>query len=93
MQIERNEVRVFAAVVEEGGFSRAAERLHISQSAVSQAMANLEHKLDTQLLLRKGRLRLTEAGKRLFAFTQALQNEEQRRWPTSSASAPEPCPR
>jgi LysR family transcriptional regulator, hydrogen peroxide-inducible genes activator len=77
MQIERNEVRVFAAVVEEGGFSRAAERLHVSQSAVSQAIANLEHKLDTQLLLRRGRLRLTEAGKRLFAFTQALQNEEQ----------------
>lgn len=78
MQIERNEIRVFAAVVEEGGFSRAAERLHISQSAVSQAVANLEHKLDTRLLLRKGRPRLTEAGKRLFSFAQSLINEEQR---------------
>jgi len=78
MQIERNEIRVFAAVVEEGGFSRAAERLHISQSAVSQAVANLEHKLDTRLLLRKGRQRLTEAGKRLFAFAQTLIDEEQR---------------
>ena len=28
MQIERNEIRVFSAVVEEGGFSRAAERLN-----------------------------------------------------------------
>lgn len=78
MQIERNEIRVFAAVVEEGGFSRAAERLHISQSAVSQAVANLEHKLDTTLLLRKGRPRLTEAGKRLLSFAQTLMNEEQR---------------
>ena len=78
MQIERNEIRVFAAVVEEGGFSRAAERLHISQSAVSQAVANLEHKLDTRLLLRKGRPRLTEAGKRLIAFAQTLINEEHR---------------
>lgn len=78
MQIERNEIRVFTAVVEEGGFSRAAERLHISQSAVSQAVANLEHKLDTQLLLRRGRPRLTEAGKRLLAFAQTLINEEQR---------------
>jgi LysR family transcriptional regulator, hydrogen peroxide-inducible genes activator len=78
MQIERNEVRMFLAVVEEGGFSRAAERLHISQSAVSQAVANLEHKLDTQLLLRKGRPRLTEAGKRLLSFAQNLVAEEQR---------------
>ncbi len=78
MQIERNEIRVFAAVVEEGGFSRAAERLHISQSAVSQTIANLEHKLDTRLLLRKGRPRLTEAGKRLFSFAQTLSNEEER---------------
>ena len=78
MQIERNEIRVFAAVVEEGGFSRAAERLHVSQSAVSQAVANLEHKLDTRLLLRRGRPRLTEAGKRLFSFAQTLLNEEQR---------------
>lgn len=78
MQIERNEIRIFAAVVEEGGFSRAAERLHISQSAVSQAVANLEHKLDTRLLLRKGRPRLTEAGKRLFSFAQTLSNEEER---------------
>jgi DNA-binding transcriptional LysR family regulator len=77
MQIERHEVRVFSAVVEEGGFSRAAERLHISQSAVSQAIANLEHKLDSQLLVRKGRLRLTEAGKRLFSFVQTVINEEQ----------------
>lgn len=78
MQIERNEIRVFAAVVEEGGFSRAAERLHISQSAVSQTVANLEHKLDTRLLLRKGRPKLTEAGKRLMSFAQTLVNEEQR---------------
>jgi len=78
MQIERNEIRVFAAVVEEGGFSRAAERLHISQSAVSQAVANLEHKLDARLLLRKGRPKLTEAGKRLFSFAQTMVNEEQR---------------
>ena len=53
MQIERHEIRVFSAVVEEAGFSRAAERLGVSQSAVSQTIANLEHKLDAQLLLSK----------------------------------------
>ncbi len=77
MQIERNEIRVFSAVVEEGGFSRAAERLHVSQSAVSQTVANLEHKLETQLLLRRGRIRLTEAGKRLFGYAQTVISAEQ----------------
>lgn len=77
MQIERHEIRIFSAVVEEGGFSRAAERLNISQSAVSQAVANLEHKLDTQLLQRGKQPELTEAGKRLFSFTQTVINEEQ----------------
>ena len=47
MQIERNELRCFHAVIEAGGFSRAAERLDLSQSAVSQAIANLEHRLGT----------------------------------------------
>ncbi len=76
MQIERHEIRIFSAVVEEGGFSRAADRLNITQSAVSQAVANLEHKLDTQLLLRKNKPELTEAGKRLFSFTQTVIKEE-----------------
>jgi|GEM_PF-2432175 len=48
MQIERNELRVLSAIVEEEGFGRAAERLNLSQSAVSQTMANLEHRLGTQ---------------------------------------------
>ncbi|MCZ6830588.1 MAG: LysR family transcriptional regulator, partial [Gammaproteobacteria bacterium] len=35
------ELRVFAAVIENNGFKRAADKLHISQSAVSQAVASL----------------------------------------------------
>jgi DNA-binding transcriptional LysR family regulator len=76
MQIERHEIRIFSAVVEESGFSRAADRLNITQSAVSQAVANLEHKLDAQLLLRKNKPELTEAGKRLFSFTQSVIKQE-----------------
>ena len=68
---------MFSAVVEEGGFSRAAERLNVSQSAVSQAIANLEHKLDAPLLTRGRSPELTEAGIRLFRFTQTVLNEEQ----------------
>ncbi len=40
--MERNELRCFHAVIEAGGFSRAAERLDLSQSAVSQTSANLD---------------------------------------------------
>ena len=76
MQIERQEARVFLAVLEEGGFSRAADALHVSQSAVSQTIANLEHKLGTQLLRRGARPALTEAGQRLLRFAELLTKEE-----------------
>lgn len=76
MQIERNEIRCFHAVVEAGGFSRAAERLDLSQSAVSQAIANLEHRLGTVLLRRGNPPQLTEAGIRMLRFAEAMMNEE-----------------
>jgi DNA-binding transcriptional LysR family regulator len=65
MQIERHEIRVLSAVIEEGGFSRAAERLNVSQSAVSQAIASLEHKLVWRCWCAT-RAAPTEAGLRLF---------------------------
>ena len=78
MQIERNEVRTFSAVVEEGGFGRAAERLHVSQSAVSQTIANLEHKLNAVLIKRGRTPKLTEAGIRLHRYVQTVIHEESR---------------
>ena len=77
LQIERHEIRVFDAIVTAQGFSRAAERLHQSQSAVSQTVANLEHKLGTQLLLRSRKPELTEAGRRFYTYARMLLNEEQ----------------
>lgn len=77
LQVERNEVRVFNAVVEHGGFSRAAERLSLSQSAISQTIANLEHKLGTQLLVRGRTPELTEAGRRMHSYARLVFNEEQ----------------
>jgi DNA-binding transcriptional LysR family regulator len=76
MQIERNELRCFHAVIEAGGFSRAAERLDLSQSAVSQTIANLEHRLGTTLLRRGNPPQPTEAGIRLLRFAEAMLNEE-----------------
>jgi DNA-binding transcriptional LysR family regulator len=76
MQIERNELRCFHAVIEAGGFSRAAERLDLSQSAVSQTIANLEHRLGTTLLRRGNPPQPTEAGIRLLRFAETTLNEE-----------------
>ncbi|MEH6583935.1 MAG: LysR family transcriptional regulator [Halioglobus sp.] len=77
MRLENSELRAFRGVLEEGGFKRAAEALHISQSAVSQAVANLEAKLDTSLIQRGKELKLTDAGKRLFDHAVEVLRDEQ----------------
>lgn len=59
--------RVFYHVAQEGGFSRAAQRLHISQSAVSQSVKKLEQQLGHRLLTRNSRrIGLTAEGRRLL---------------------------
>ncbi len=78
MRLENSELRAFRAVIEEGGFKRAALALHISQSAVSQAVASLESKLEMTLVERGKALRLTAAGRRLFDHAvEVLRDEEQ----------------
>lgn len=78
MRFENSELKAFRAVIEEGGFKRAADALHISQSAVSQAVAGLEFKLETPLLQRGKELRLTDVGKRLFEHAvDVLRGEQQ----------------
>ena len=76
MPIERGELRCFHAVINAGGFSRAAERLDLSQSAVSQAIANLEHRLGISLLRRGNPPQLTEAGIRLLRYAETVLHEE-----------------
>ena len=58
---------VFAKVVEQGSFARAAERLSISSSACSRQVAELEAHLETRLLNRTTRrLSLTEGGQGFY---------------------------
>lgn len=78
MRFENSELRAFRAVIEEGGFKRAADALHVSQSAVSQAVASLEAKLETSLVARGKALRLTDAGRRLFEHAVDVLSGEQR---------------
>lgn len=60
-------MRVFLKVVEEGSFSKAAERMGITQSSASRNISALEQELDVQLLQRSTRkLNLSEAGRIYF---------------------------
>jgi len=60
-------LNAFVAVVERGGFSAAAEYLHLTQPAVSKRIAQLEESLDVRLFDRLGRqVLLTEAGRLLL---------------------------
>ncbi len=65
---ELRHLRAFLAVAQELNFTRAAERLHMAQQAVSKSVAQLEAELGVELLERTSReVRLTEAGEALRA--------------------------
>ena len=65
--MELRQLRMFVAVAEEGGFSRAADRLHVVQSAVSAGIRGLERELGTALFDRSTRhVELSDAGRALL---------------------------
>ena len=61
-----------AAIVEEGGFERAAQRLSITQSAVSQRLRALESQVGTVLIVRSRPLKATSAGQLLLKHTKQM---------------------
>ena len=63
--------RTFYTVVKEGGFSKAADKLCVTQPAVSQAVRRLEECAGVKLFIRRsGNPVPTEAGRRLFSFVE-----------------------
>ncbi len=63
LDMELRQLEYFIAVAEEANFTRAAERVHISQSGVSAQIRQLEHDLGATLIDRSGRTAtLTAAG-------------------------------
>lgn len=71
--MEFKQLRSFVEVVHRGGFTQAGKTLHISQSAVSKQVAQLEYSLGTPLLERTGsHIRLTAAGRVVLQRAEAM---------------------
>jgi DNA-binding transcriptional LysR family regulator len=74
--MELNELNAFVAVAESGSFSLAAERLYLTQPAVSKRIAALERKLGVRLFDRIGRkVGLTEGGVQLLPRARRMLDE------------------
>jgi DNA-binding transcriptional LysR family regulator len=77
--MDTRQLATFCAVVERESFSQAAERLGVTQPAVSLQVRALEERLGVKLLDRAGRrVEPTEAGRRLYRNAQRLLQVEER---------------
>ena len=71
--MDLHQLRVFQAAVKSGGFTRAGESLHLSQSTVSQHIQQLEEELGCPLFLRVGkRVVVSEAGTVLLQYAERI---------------------
>lgn len=73
MNVSLRQLRAFVAVAQLGGFTPAAERLHLTQSALSVLVRALERELGLRLFDRTTRMvRLTEAGREFYASAEKV---------------------
>ena len=71
--IERIHLAIIREVEQQGSLTAAAEKLFLTQSALSHSIKKLEQQLGTDIWLREGRsLRLTQAGQYLLAVANRL---------------------
>ncbi|MBZ0287109.1 MAG: LysR family transcriptional regulator, partial [Anaerolineae bacterium] len=71
--LDLHKVQVFYTVARAGGFTRAAQQLHMTQPTVSQHVKELEEVLSVTLFERSTRsLRLTDAGQTLYEYAEKL---------------------
>ena len=74
--MELRQLRYFAAVARHGSFTKAADELHLAQSAVSQQVRRLENELGVELLARTTRkVHVTEAGEITLARASRVLSE------------------
>lgn len=77
--LDNDHLRTLIAIAETGSFTRAAEIVHKTQSAVSMQIRRLEERLDREIFVKEGRAaRLTEDGERLldYAYRMIRLNDE-----------------
>ncbi len=71
--LDVDQLRTFVAIADTGSFTRAADIVHKTQSAVSMQMKRLEERLDKPIFVREGRQsRLTEDGERLLDYARRI---------------------
>src|SRR4029078_4740838 len=79
MDLEVRHLRLVSAVAELGSLTRAGDRLHLTQSALSHQLRDIESRLGAPVFLRIGkRLVLTPAGDRLLASAKEVLAQLQR---------------
>ncbi len=71
------QLAALSAVLRTGSFDRAAQLLHVTQSAISQRVRQLEEQVGTSLVVRSQPCRATEAGERLFRHAEEVRLLEQ----------------
>jgi DNA-binding transcriptional LysR family regulator len=77
--INLSELRVFVTAAEEGNFSRAAERLQLSQAAISQNIHSIEKEYGVELFIRRGRtVELSEAGQAILPLAREVLHSSSR---------------
>ena len=73
MHLEFRHLRTIKAIHEEGGLARAADRLNITQSALSHQVKGLEDQAGVELFVRRSKpLKLSPAGQRLLALAEEI---------------------
>jgi DNA-binding transcriptional LysR family regulator len=71
--IDVDQLRTFIAIVETGSFTKAAEVVNKTQSAVSMQMKRLEERIERPIFARDGRAsKLTEDGQRLLDYARRI---------------------
>ncbi len=73
MQLTIKQLQIIEAIVQTGNYSLAAERLHMTQPAVSMQIKQLEHKIELSLFERQGKkISLSNAGEIIYQHSQQV---------------------
>ena len=79
LHLEVRHLRLVETVAREGGLTRAANRLHVTQSALSHQLRDIEDKLGAPLFLRLNKkMLLTQAGERILSSARTVLDELKR---------------